>query len=690
MVDHLNINQVGVRTGVVHQSLHGYSDGHRLLESSLKLPDDVARLILGMSDLSGSNIVNGFEEYITGYPLVSSNAYVLAKTWYASEMPRPGCVWTHSLMIPDQTLSELASLNSLTSLFKRPKAEAYRGQYNEDLFLNEIDTQRATSTEQLRMDATVLLDQFLWAYYGLARPIVLAAKTSTEFEKMVFALWSQQWPNLRLTFTFCTGSLSSRQLAKRPFEVQCVPTISARDVIREAQNSVSGSLLLPSPELVQSQPIDSAVIDLMNPNGGLFRQFLWDVADDDSGKPDFIKFLTIFDVLRDPLDLRTLIDIVADHFSDSRTGRRLKSVLFGAQRNSTLLGIYDERDILFALAMTSEYQSFEANALSMYQRGAKFCLDNPNSAAWLAAELFRSNVNPLGEQLLAGLISGMDLEIACKVTGENPQFLPVLFRAKPSLASYPQLWSLGRDRKRELFESIFAQEKLDVVTVAGVVNALLETGSDVFIHRALERWGQAAIFQVLDWTESHEGRMSETCRKALTLHVPSVMAWVEGGLTRSFPALTAVAHVVAPYSYQILKHDSGVWLRTFNHLQGCQENEEASYVCTFLLALAFGNAPPNPLDLVLECFERIYKEAWDRQLSDDAWMIMEPIVPELWWGKNWDRCERLKRALVIAFMRHGWPASELRLRLKNGELMKEVIKSARDVEGGRRFFQTFE
>src|ERR1700722_10510293 len=85
---------------VVHQLLHGYAEGLRLLEGSIEVPEDLSRVMLRLSDLSGSNISIGFDEYITGYPLPSLDAYALAKSWYAPEMPRPGCVWTHTILIP--------------------------------------------------------------------------------------------------------------------------------------------------------------------------------------------------------------------------------------------------------------------------------------------------------------------------------------------------------------------------------------------------------------------------------------------------------------------------------------------------------------------------------------------------------------------------------------------------------------
>ena len=40
-----------------------------------------------------------FVDYYTGYPLENGEKYVIAKTWYAYEMKRPGCVWTHSIVL---------------------------------------------------------------------------------------------------------------------------------------------------------------------------------------------------------------------------------------------------------------------------------------------------------------------------------------------------------------------------------------------------------------------------------------------------------------------------------------------------------------------------------------------------------------------------------------------------------------
>ena len=68
-------------TSSIHQAIHGYRDGHRLLSSSTPLPPDASRTMLVLSDMSGSSMQPGFDEYLTAYQLPGTELFVLAKTW---------------------------------------------------------------------------------------------------------------------------------------------------------------------------------------------------------------------------------------------------------------------------------------------------------------------------------------------------------------------------------------------------------------------------------------------------------------------------------------------------------------------------------------------------------------------------------------------------------------------------------
>jgi len=673
---------------LIHQALHGYSDGHRLLGSSFKLPDDLARLMLRMSDLSGSAIVRGFEEYITAYPLVAMGSYILAKTWYASEMPRPGCVWTHSLVIPARTIGEIPSLLALKKLFRRPRLDATQDDYKQGISYDPVQGQLYSSKDTAFAGE---LDQLLWAHYVLQKPVIMSAQSAEDFEREIFALWSQQWPNLRVGFTFCTGSLSARRLAGQPFDVQCVPTTLVRDVLRESKSdSVTVPVVLPGSKWETQPWIQTAAMDATVPSGGSFRQFLWGASDDGATTADFAPLTKVFEATREARDVHSLIHIVAESFPEPTSGVQLKRLVLGSNRWPIQPVHFEEQDILLALATTSDSKSFTTESLSLRERAVALNNKKPSYAGRLVAELFWSALNPLGDEILGELIDAMSLETAGYVAEQHPQFLPSLFRANPNLAIHPSLWVAGFDRKRELFEAVAANGTLEPSLVRGIVSALLETGSQQFVLRACVIWGKDALHAVLDWAAEHSPALIDTCRDAISSNLPWVMEWVQESPERPVMPLVAIAHVVAPISTKLSSFDTTPWMRIYRNLDENGDTVEADYISAFLLALAFGNAPPSPLQLVSLSFERVHEGARLERIGESEWLVLEPLVPQLSWRKNWDKCERLRRALISSFVRHRWPASELKSRMKNHDLFLQLIKSADKVQGGAAYFQAIE
>jgi hypothetical protein len=699
MADALTSQATDLRTTVIHQFLHGYSDGHRLIAGSLRLPTDVARLMLRMSDLSGSSVVEGFDQYITGYPLDAINAYALAMTWYAPEMRRPGCVWTHTIALSVDVLATISSLSSLIKLFRRPERHFPKSDYAETIFFEPNCEQISPFENGIRPLLKGQLGTIFSAYYGAGHlePVVLVARDSDEFSGAIFALWSQQWPRLRQRFLFCTGSLSARNLDGRAFDIQCSPPTAAKDVAREATTQVSRiePILMSSQNNLPSPDLDAAIEDAVLPSGGSFRSFLWASVDEGSGREDVSHLARIYDAVKTSQGVDSVISAVAESFPKPSEATRLKQLLFGANQANFVGERFRDQDILFALATTSDTEIFAPETLSIDCRVTRLCANRPDEARSLLRQLFGTTINNFGEEILSALIIHMDTDTAREITREHPKFLPGLFRARLDLARSPELWKLGGDRKRELFEAVAGQKELDSSDIHGIIAALLDSNSEAFLRRSINLWGKDAVFSVLDWVESHEGRMSRTCRDALDNQPDLVMDWVQEKSDSSAVSLLAVAHVVAPYASRISERDSEVWLRTFRDVQGTASDAEKDYLASFLLALAFCNAPPAPLDLVAESYQRVHQAAWEERLRDEAWSLVEPFVPELLLWKNWDKCERLNRGLIAAFMLHRWPSDGLR-RVKNyyprnssTDLMQQILESAKEVKGGKDFVRGF-
>jgi hypothetical protein len=318
-----------------------------------------------------------------------------------------------------------------------------------------------------------------------------------------------------MKFTFCTGSLSARSVDKRPLDVQCAPITATRQVSREVTSEGFGE-----PILVNPSPYDQprwtalAANDALQYEGGPLRNFLWSVSDVDSTVSDFELFVTIYDGLWESAPFSTVLEQTAEFFPHVRDGQQLKAALFG-DRTKWGLPPVESQDLLLALATTERYASFDADGLSLRDRASHLMAGEPLSGCKLVEDLLQASLNPLGEEILTTLILAMDVESALTIATTQPQFLPALFRGNARLACSAQLWSIAGDHKRELFESLLAQQLIHPELERGIVNALLDSGSEAFLRRAFAHWGAPAVFQALDWTETHQGMMNETCRSAL-------------------------------------------------------------------------------------------------------------------------------------------------------------------------------
>ena len=147
------------REFLIHQALHGYRSGHQLLASSASFSISERELMDAMSDGAGINDENCPQGYLTGYALPENGKYVLAKTWYADEMERPGCVWTHSLIFDIADISCMRFASEIMQLFHRPQKGQFDG-YTVPIILREMPT-------ELDLDK---LQYVLYTIYASNRP----------------------------------------------------------------------------------------------------------------------------------------------------------------------------------------------------------------------------------------------------------------------------------------------------------------------------------------------------------------------------------------------------------------------------------------------------------------------------------------------------------------------------------------
>jgi len=104
----------------------------------------------------------------------------------------------------------------------------------------------------------------------------------------------------------------------------------------------------------------------------------------------------------------------------------------------------------------------------------------------------------------------------------------------------------------------------------------------------------------------------------------------------------------------------------------------------FLLALGFNNPPLGAAELVAKSFEDVHDAAADNSLPQSSWRKLKEQAPDYssWW--SWDKCKRLRCALIERFIRFQWPKQKF-LESSRGKTFERILNNSADVVGGREF-----
>lgn len=200
----------------IHQTLHGYNQGHHLLSATVmpKSSEDMQMMSL-MSDWDGFD--SGYDnpvEYLTAYPL--SDYYVVAKTWYAYEMPRPGCVWTHSLLIDKQDLDKIADFRLLISLFRRPQEKDGFTAYGKDIEIKD-DLVKKEGQQDNTINYGVVYLSLLSGQKPLVYPI---ERENAFYQEMVLLLMNYVPGQILSNLSFSSGSTTPRRIKDKLMSLQ--------------------------------------------------------------------------------------------------------------------------------------------------------------------------------------------------------------------------------------------------------------------------------------------------------------------------------------------------------------------------------------------------------------------------------------------------------------------------------------
>ncbi|MCE9635844.1 MAG: hypothetical protein K8T90_09080 [Planctomycetes bacterium] len=654
----------------VHQAVHGYRDGHKLLSSSTPLSSDAARAMLVLSDMSGPSMQPGFDEYITGYPLAGAEYFVLAKTWYAPEMPRPGCVWTHSLLIPRKQVAEVSTASLMRS-FRRPLADRVSELVAAPIHIEEdMHTGHVSACFGDRALAAAVIGAVL----GQPRPVIVVADTAVQFERVFLRLWEELWPAERSRFSFCTGALMPRSNAGMLLDVQAVPRAIPPSQFRK---SASAALVLDFRVAGRPEPWVDEVLDRALSADTTLRSWLGAAAGPETGRAIVSSLAPLFGAWHAPgLSSQSVLAIVVGAKDlDVGARRRLVGMLF--DRAYTESGAAGLQELLQVLCAQRD-QDLAWIASVLEDQTKRLFEESRFHGIQLVFSLLGGELNDVGEHLLRTAVLLLVPNDIQAIGDEQAPFLPTIVSANPALARSPVLWQRVGARAIDVLSQL-GTANLEEEARGAVIDAIFTSGRDVSVDAIVRFGGKVAITRALSALASNQILLSWQWRTVLSAQPNAVLEWLESLRNPSLLDLDLGSRFVSPRAAQLRL--AMVWKSgTAN------SGSVAPRVAAFGLTLALWEADESS-PLLAVCFQPTYDAAGSSRLEYEEWDWLREQAPAVSWYRDWDRCERLAAALARLLERRNASLETVFGIVRSRPAIREVAAVLDDEKGTRPYLR---
>ena len=660
----------------IQQTIHGYSEGHRLLASSVRLPKDAERLILLLSDLSGSTGGEEFDPYLTGYPVESAGCYALARTWPAQEMSRPGCVWTHTLLIRDKLLAGLIRPELLLPLFRRPSHACGYSEYQEEIPIPEGFQDEDASLSDNTEIAPSLAERLLRALYGSPDPrTVLAVPRYAFADTPLLWIWRLQWESLRRRFTFCGGSRGPRSLDGEPFILQAA---LERDLRRLDRGPTPPSLVPWTAEKSSADEewIREAAEAHAGSAGKPLRVFIDRVGRGLPGDTTLFRpVVQAYMILTRRSDLDVvdeLIGFTAKEYPKADLGTDFKRAILGDN-----LGGLSDSELIQGLATTENYQAFDADTLGI--RAKATALWSSEETAWkLLVQLLSGRRNPLGEEVVFGLTTSMPPTLLRAATDAPYDVLRGIISRNPSLAYSEHLWDSPATHSRAA-KALAACKDVLVSVSHKVIIVALEAKADPVNPSLIDVFGPASVATVLEWLNQNTARqLPQGWQASLAGQSPEMLTWLHSHEVHPETA----SFILATLNLEMVLASPLLPLVLMKHLDS--KGAVSVTLAARLLQAALSTSSSTAVDLASVTLDLVYKAAAASLLPDSAWHGLSTMLPESYWWPGWDRCLRLRKGIAEKFRNEDWPASKLIGITRDDALFGAIVSELRSRRSGRR------
>lgn len=612
------------------------------------------------SDISGNLSLE--DCYIKGYPLLEEKFYVIATTWYAPEMKRPGCVWTHSLLIPFEGLFKIHNFKYIIrNLFARPDTDKVFSSYNKSLDIE--DNLLVNMNPEIQFLSSILnqtLYNIFFSYFATDKPIIAQYTKDTDLEEYILSLWNTLPYNQKNSFSFTIGTT---ELTKLNGDVN--PDIQ---ILKSSNNRqlIKSSIFEVIPNLNNKEvSINEDILYLTRLSEKIpasYSAFLQNFSKDVSGgKQQSLSICKFYKLLTDKnikISETEIIKLLGESFTSPTEARKLKFSLIGNNN----LNLFDEGRLLFGLLTSPYLKSFNLTDLNYEQRLVRFISDNSvDSLRYFSQAITQSEIIPNTElhKYLLLLSKYLTPDLLQIMNNKYRELLSVCVMMNPDIVSMSEYWHTNKQLLYENFKNLVTIKDLNI-NWQKMLNLFLNENIPIDYSLIVDYVPNAAV-NILNWINENEKKLPDNYYLVLEKSRKQIIKWIKDNDQISSRLFFLIIDLINPNDSLTLEISPIHWIKIIEKndidFSGRSPLEEKANF--FLVAIAF-NFPIKESIILLEVsFNYVYTTIMNAELYTPNWELLDKHTPDLRYY-NWDKGERLRMTIAEKLISANMEAKEIK------------------------------
>lgn len=627
---------------IIEQTLYGYNKGHGLLASSFPVrPNNDSSLMSVLSDWTGFRNELGEDSYMTFYPLSNGEKYAFAKTWYAEEMDRPGCVWTHTLIVDLKEMDRNFDFRVLDDYFRRPQKDDYEF-YQHKIEIDNFETRNSNVVFNM-FDDTSLLVLYLLLLGNNKNLFIYMDKAQRAYQALCFYLLQYLPLDMLKWISLSTGSASRRKFGSEDFSIQFTDNITNISLSNAPwkgkiakENFTIGLLYIFEQSKRENDTFPS-----------LIRLFREDIKDE---KEKLFAFAMLMKELDTALNEKVgekeyanVLSLLEEYFPKQNEGIRLKSN-FLSEKISSLYGT--EEDYLFQIAslkndsflhpllthFTQRLMVLDKNSHNAYVdlMGKIARIEHPNETACNAL-LYA--VDHMEEEELLRMVNN-NWEHILPLLNNNERFFDAGMWLRLSAKQFNDIFLMYDSHNFESFKHW--DELLKKVLVSETL-----TGENISSQLVIN--ANDAVKMIFDSAnDSHLSVVSPFLLLSCMQKKQDFLGWLGRQKFINERVEKFIIHQIDPTSIYVKESQSCSWKALLEADNGGKSIDFYLY----LYILAHNWKDRLSVEMLKHGFYPIYKELSKSKLSSKDWDRISSVTPNRYFIANWDKCKILSRGLV--------------------------------------------